>query len=594
MRYAWLILLLAAGIGQAQADDVLTLEERDLDNRSRMIDREPGIVDVNSTILLQIDKTALRTELAKRFAQTPADEIKTVRLIQQQIQEGLNALPEMGRAIVGWSDPATRTAEKRDALRTAVGRVANAATPILIYATQRSPELEAEIEKRLANLPSMTESYAAVFEAAAVYVSRLASDVDRRLAEQGIYLQMGAWLDYAGATTSIHLPGFDTLPEAEFNEIKRWQLTALLSPENKELFDAAQRAANDINSGHKSVASLFRESLPQALVNVVQADQQCLKQLDDPLRTLQGAGDAAIVKLRSDIDNARRTVDEFVDFAHILQARYSNVRLASIGDLSTLYSSLRVDVDDFTARAVNLAGQLGNLREQISAAASSLSGQVRSTSDQLNAKAKECGDGITAHLNDLRGFVNVLVNGRDIGTGSLEYSDKVLKHDIGSLPERAELDLRRSGARDAGAGLIVRLGAAKAEGSARVLEERRLRLYKILTYVDVAVSLIFADPRESTGLSSRFQAAPSYSVLLKRGRRSSTFWNELFQPGIGVNIAALDFNSDESFEAGLGLVFSAFRDYLQAGYGYNFQADTAYWFVGLRFPLPGSGSAPKP
>jgi hypothetical protein len=587
-----ILLLLAATA--AHGEGVLTLEERDLDNRSRVIDRGVGIVDINSTILLQVDKAALRAELARHFPQTPADEIRTVRLIQQQVREGLEALPEMGKALRDWSDPAGRTREKSVVLEAAVGRVANAATPILIYATRQSPELEAEIEKRLANLPSMTESYAAVFEAAAVYVSRLAAEVDKRLTEQGIYLQMGAWLDYAGATTPIHLPGFDTLPEAEFSEIERWQLAALLSPENRELFDAAQRTARDINSRQKSVAELFKDSLPEAVVNVAKADQQCLRQLDDPLRALQGAGDAALEQLRSEIDGMRRAGEEFIDFARTLQARYGNVRLASIGDVPTLYSSVRADVDDLRTRANDLKGRLERLQGRLVTISSTLAAQSRSAVDQFSAKARECADGIVAHLGDLKGFVNVLLNGREIGTGSLEYSDKVLKHDIGNLPERAELDLRRSGARDAGAGAIVRMSAGRADGAIVSLEERRLRLYRILTYVDVAVSLIFADPRDATGSSSRFQAAPSYSVLLKRGRRSSTFWNELFQPGIGVNIAALDFNSDESFEAGLGVVFSAFRDYLQAGYGYNFQADTAYWFVGLRFPLPGSASGPRP
>jgi hypothetical protein len=589
-----LVPLLAAGIAQADADSVLSVEERDLDNRSRAVAKGVGVVDINSTIVLQLDKAALRVELAKRFPETPAEEIKTVRLIQQQIREGLDALPDMGKALVAWSDPAARTAEKTAALRAAVGRVADAASPILKHATQQSPELEAEIEKRLANLPSMTESYAAVFEAAAVYVERLARDVDKRLTEQGIYLQMGAWLDYAGASTPIHLPGFDTLPEAEFNEIERWQLTALLSPENKALFDAAQQAARDINSREKSISTLFKESLPEALVNLVKADHQCLKQLDDPLRTLQGAGETALVQLRTEIDEARRAVDDFVDFARTLQARYSDLRLASIGDLPTLYSSVRTDVDDLRARATDLTGRLRRLQDSISKIASSLAAQSRDASNQFNAKAKECADGITAHLGDLQGFVNVLVNGREIGAGSLKYSEKVLKHDIGNLPERAELDLRRAGARGAGAGVVVRISAGKPDNPIQSLDERRLRLYKILTYVDVAVSLIFADPRESTAINAKFQAAPAYSVLLKRGRRNSVFWNELFQPGIGLNIAALDFNSDESMEFGAGLVVSAFRDYVQLGYGYNFNADSAYWFLGLRFPLPGQSPPVSP
>ena len=39
--------------------------------------------------------------------------------------------------------------------------------------------------------------------------------------------------------------------------------------------------------------------------------------------------------------------------------------------------------------------------------------------------------------------------------------------------------------------------------------------------------------------------------------------------GVGLNLAALDFDKDDTPELGVGLVISAFRDILQAGVGYD-------------------------
>ncbi|MFN0316633.1 MAG: hypothetical protein ACKVQA_16540 [Burkholderiales bacterium] len=592
MRRVALLLLLLAGIPLANSAGVLTVEERDLDSQPHAISAETGMVDINSTISIRIDKAALRAELEKHFPVTPAAEIKTVLLIQKQVKEGLDALPAMRQALSVWADPAKRTQESMKAMQAAVGKVAQAAIPILEHATQSNPELMAQIDQRLqAEGLSMADTYEVVFDAAAAYINDLARKAQERLTDQGIYVQMGAWLDASGANTPIHLPGFDTLPEGEFNEIKRWQLTALLSQENKELFDAAQQAAHDINAKQKSVASLFKEALPEALVSALKADQQCLKQLDDPLRNLRGHADTAVAHLQGEFDAIRREVDEFIQLGQILQARYGNVQLASQGSLPGLFSSLYADINNIRSKAQTLTSHLEALPSRIGQVAGNLGASARASADELSAKASACRKGISDHLKDLGTFANLLVNGREIGAGSLEYSDKILKHDIGRLAENTEVDLRRAGKRESGDGLILRMSEGQPDKPIVSIGERRLRMYRVLTYIDVAVSLIFADPHKDTGLNSRFHAAPSYSVLLKRGKRDSVFWNELLQPGIGINIAALDFNRDESLEVGVGLVISAFRDYLQLGYGYNLNQDSGYWFLGLRFPLPAIGSA---
>ena len=60
--------------------------------------------------------------------------------------------------------------------------------------------------------------------------------------------------------------------------------------------------------------------------------------------------------------------------------------------------------------------------------------------------------------------------------------------------------------------------------------------------------------------------------------------------GVGLNLAALDFNHDDSQELGIGVVLSGLLENLmQVGYGYNVKAGVPYAFFGLRLPLPDFG-----
>ena len=111
-------------------------------------------------------------------------------------------------------------------------------------------------------------------------------------------------------------------------------------------------------------------------------------------------------------------------------------------------------------------------------------------------------------------------------------------------------------------------------------------MFRIQAHLETVVGLVFADPLGSSQVTNRFQAGPSYSVLLKHGSRRSILRNRLLLVGLGINVAALDFNHDDTPELEPGGVISFLGDYLQAGIGYNIPRDRGYWFFGLRLPLP--------
>jgi hypothetical protein len=171
---------------------------------------------------------------------------------------------------------------------------------------------------------------------------------------------------------------------------------------------------------------------------------------------------------------------------------------------------------------------------------------------------------------------------------ALEFAEKVKRYELQTLPAVTHLSLPSIGDRGAGDSVELKFRIGRGERSI-VDERRRLNLQWLLSHVQSTAGLILAMPLPVTpvaGNNALFQAAPSYSVLYKFGTRGARFWSDVFQFGMGLNVAAPDFNHDSIPELGAGLSLSMFRDILQVGIGYNFFANQAYPFVGLGLPLP--------
>ena len=136
-------------------------------------------------------------------------------------------------------------------------------------------------------------------------------------------------------------------------------------------------------------------------------------------------------------------------------------------------------------------------------------------------------------------------------------------------------------------------GKVSEPDKTKIIDQVEVGMHRILSHVVTAVGVNFANPEGNAALQNRFQAGPAYNVLFKVGSRESRFWNEFLSPGIGVNLTALDFDKDDAQELGVGLGVSLFRDWFQAGYGYDFGDDRGYWYFGLSLPLATFGFADK-
>jgi len=597
MRILIAYVLLAGAAIPAHSESILGLEERDLDNALHNVAIQPGIVDINSTITVKIDKAMLHENISSIYDQFPSEQLKAIESIQASIKDGLDALPAVQQALEDYISGGEPTQAEIDQYFESMKNAAAPAVKILTFAGQE-PRLDALIDKGLQALPKRRarfEDHRVTFEAAAAYVTQIQREIDLLLTTQGVYVQLGGWLLHGGGVQPIHLPGFDMHKQGEFEEIERWRLTALLSEENKARFENAATTARKINQEEKSISDALSPMIPEALGVVFQSIETCAGQLKVPLTALDSAADTAAQNAQQLVDAARLSVQSYIEFIVELRDKYSDSDGLGADQLPNLFQQLAIDLKSLRERTKLLRTSVKELHADLNALKSTMSAQSRTSMNEMDTVLGDCKKITDKQVASLQGMIGILKNGREIATASLEYSDKVLKHDLDALPESVRFDLRTTGTRTAGDSIVLRISSGRPKEAVRHIEERYLRIYKVLTHVDVAVSLIFADPKDDFDLDTRFQAAPSYSVLLKSGTRDSIFKNELLQPGYGLNIAALDFDSDESLEIGVGFTVSVFRDYLQIGYGFNLSEDSEYWFLGLKFPLnPGTGAVATP
>jgi uncharacterized coiled-coil DUF342 family protein len=585
----------------ANAIEVLALEERDIDNDSHTISEQPGIIDINSLVTIKIDKVKLRNEMMRMYNQFPADDIRTIRVLQNSIDQGLDNLDGLVKALDEWSKKETHTREDVEKFSKTIAEVADNAVPVLRFAVTNK-ELDERINNALEELldqqdPEFTSSadqYRTALTVADEYVNKLNQELDAKLREQGVYVQMGAWLMSNNANTPIHLSGFDTYPMGEFHEVDRWNLVALTSEENRQLFKEAQKTAKEINEKQKQITDVYAEFIPDTFKEAIIAIDTCANDLEIKVKNLSDSVDPGLRDAKVVIGQVKNQVDAYTRSVKTIKQKYNGLDVSGVESIKVAAKSLKDDFQTLRGDTANLVQSIGDLVDQLIAIKSRFGAELRQQVEQLKENFKECQSVVKEQIEIIHTTVAVLANmvhGREVVTGSLNYTEKVLKHDIDSLPQDTSFDLRNTGRREHGDSVVIRISSGVPEQAVRHHQERHIRMYKVLTYVDVAVSLIFAEPKDETLLDSRFQAAPSYSVLLKKGSRSSTFRNELLQPAIGLNFAALDFNRDETLEFGVGVTLSVFRDYIQAGYGYNINEDEEYWFFGLKFPIPESSGA---
>ena len=559
------------------ADDpaVLSIEEIDPNGVSHSVTTGSHVSDINSVLVLHLDKDALRSRLAGLGVVSVPDEmVQRFKALERALADQDKALDQLQVAIDAWRKW-TSTASPDDFVRfrDALGRSASPARDILTI-FPLIPEVEALTDAELAD-PVIVDR--AVYAGAAREVRRLGVEIDGLAQAAGVAIQFGGQLDTGDGPHPLHLGPFDDYPEAEPYDVPRWNLSL---PDDLDRYVALADKVNKKQGA--ALGTIGREWLSELVAS--SATRTCLESLGksfDKKRAQAGLQAAAI---KSELDGVVADANDLASYWDGLKVRYGPGATTTTNATEFLEGTWR-DVQAIVDKFRDTKDRLTAHAKAIDAAAQGVSGEVQSDLKALAAEAKHC---VTITEAEIAAFGNVLLfkTATPFTDAASDVADKLKSFDIASLPTDYRFALRNTGRREIGDDIVFVVRVISPQGKENLREEHRMFLFMPLWHLDMKAGLVFADPSGPNELRKKFQAAPAYHILFKKHRREHIGWNRVFDPGFGATVAALDFNHDDALELGLGVVVSALRDLFQLGYGYNVTEAQSFWYFGIRLPLP--------
>lgn len=581
------ILVLGASFSWAESGGViLLLEERDQDGGIHQLENVPAIADINSSVRVGIRQDVLRRQVTSLGPTKAMAELfeKSTSLRKSAIA-GQQSLSGMQSALAEWS----RSTKDKVAVLRLQAALNSAAAPALdiFMLAPRGSSLRAVFNKALPQtrgLP-MFDQYRVVFEVAAKEADRLTTELMELAKIEGSYVQLGAWIRTSKGDRPIHLSGFDEYPLGERFDVPRFNFA--LSEEQKKQMEINAKQAKEIEQ--KGLGEWLSENMRTFLESGTETipslvDNQVLPCISDLRKALEGVRVAVGVdwaKIKPTMDTTNEKLNGYEIYLRTIQEKYKSGGSAYTMPSAALLESINSDAIELCKRTNEIDAEMTGAFDDINKALGA-SETARAAKEVQRSvlicleKLKEVSGG----FDSLRTVSSMLMSGRRTDASLMEFGKEVLKLDINSLPGTTEFSLLDTGVREPGDSVVVKLAAGSTAVPRRELEVREFLLFKTLPRVDTAVGLIFSRNGD------KFQPAPSFSWLLKCGSRSSVMYNRLWDIGIGINVAALDFNKDDTSEIGAGITLSLIRDYVQFGYGFNINQSKGYPFFGLAFPLP--------
>jgi len=553
---------------------LLTFVERDIDGDSHDVTPGAATVDINSTIGITIDRAVLAARLGGASGSETAALVADYVTLQ-------NGITELTRAL---SQPA---ADKTGSLRARAGLILlNYATsaPKDAAPTARPNRFRAALDRALDSAAgqSTAAQFLALQQAGHEEIDRLQQELNAALAKEGVRLMLGAWLGASAGTQPVHLPGFDSYADQTRYEVERFRL--VFTDEQRQQYQNAATAAKMINAGGGAavaqavVLDLAARSFPETLKALQALRQDC--------DNLVAAAEKAAPPLAAEVKVVA------VDLGQ--QAKWLEATITSLADTAKtnpagLPAAATAAIREATTRLAAVEKEVDGLRKDLTSAVAALQTPAREVLDAAAALKRA----VDAEASTVWGEITAGSVVANLNAATLEFGDKVKRFELADLPATSQLDLELTGPRADGDEVVIKLGVQKGTASPNQdVEIEQLRLRRMLVHVETSAGLVFANrPRQpsDTGGKTPFQAAPAYSAFLKKGWRGCAFWNNVLNPGLGISVAALDFNLDGVPEVGIGAALSIVRDWLQGGIGYNVAARRWYGFVGVGLPLPTFG-----
>ncbi len=565
---------------------VITIKEQKSNNEKVEV-KSPYIVDINATLQIELDKQILLDSLIEMLGQQeyPAELLDVINNTVRQQQKIM-------RDIMMTGNRKTRLAS--------LASFRSAMLALLTPLVQNQKTLENTPIYQAANTALGTNDYSKLFEALNNEYKKVNQEYLQKVNQSTAYMTLGAWINTSSGQTQIHLNGFDSLKNGEFYEVKRIMTSV---PQSEiDAYNQAQNLADSLQTNADTLVHIMKTrfltgvgDLESKIDTIIQGGVSDFEaRLDSVANSIRSKFSTPVNTFKQNLNDfkteAIKVVDEVKDF--------------TIGETLILYNQTReliTQADTLEAEAKRLYAMV---KTEIQAApgiatslASQLTADIFSVGNQLEALGK-------TYLVELENTLNMFDQNKltEFSESAAQFSASSYKLPYNSIPSETELDLRYTGERKAGDEIYFKAQIGRDSAGVQTDKQniywQKLTMFQVGIHNSIRATLIFANVVNGgfANSDSDYQLNPSYSVVFKLGTRKGMFYNKYLTPGLGLNIATLDFDNDNKPEIGLGITTSFFQDYVQAGYGRNMTTDDNYWFFGLRLPLFGwaTGSVTLP
>jgi hypothetical protein len=585
--------------GQVSAQQILTIGEKDRDGNYRDKDN-PGqiraeyidnrIADINSILEIKIDMASVYNKAGEFYNEPLPQELSgKISKILLALEQRNSSLERIDEIVKSYDYSYFRSDSLAyDNYIASLAVEAQALNAIL--------NIDKRIKDEYFRLTGAEDLYSGVYQAASNVLPELENEFEKFAQESGIYIQFGGWLVTKHQNVPIHLEGFDDItPQAPF-EVDRWQFIPT-AEQLKELNDLQQLAKENRDLG----LSILRTIAQNQVIAIKAFGELKFKALNYKLGT-------ELMKLEETA--ASITTPEFHLLINSIAGLQNGLEIFSeeITARMKYYEGLTdlkdIEIKEFLVHAeadidfiLNENGPwLKKIIKEIETNFTNLKPAHQELADSIRTRFELLRNEFTSNFRafeaSARKKASEIIYGVELDEAAFKFGEDVYKLTLSDIPEAAELDLVNTGVRSDGDRLVLKLVMTdKGSPYQKTLETREIYLFRVLPHVITTVGVVFADPLARTEIQAQFQMAPSFNLLFKglgdqKCRRRSVAYNRMFDWGLGLHLAAPDFDKDDVPEIAAGVVVSTLHDYLQGGFAFNIFTGDPYWFFGLRFPIP--------
>ncbi len=560
----------------------LTLTESDESGKKRTLTEQRQTIDINSKINIDIDRDKITNAFGQQLSKDGNGVIDT---LLKTLNLYKTYLEKLSKEIQNYQDLYNEGLASVDVARLDLALKARAAAGLDIAELfSNNARFNQRWEEELTRFSGGTtnDQYRIILRLLSEEIELLQADLQTKLKEAGVYFQLAAWFTGNGNTTPVHIDGFDDLPPGEYYHFERNKL--YLTQQQLDEFKGLQSFFEGMD--RSQFFDKIIDAIPGMLNNVINEDSIQI-QLDRLISSITNLTTTAQAEKTKVLGQAKQIADGFklltLDIKNDIAKYSSGSRSSNTGSKTDLLQNFMADVNQVKNQIQTLEDEINSLVsgvdfQTLGAGVNSIKTDFNSLQSLLKRQATDLVERATEGIQ-------IAIYGRKINTAALEISNQVLKLQLDNIPVNSILDVNYVGKREPGDLLVLKAMLWKGqEKNPIAVETRELVVMNALPHLEMGILYAFAKPVTS---NSNFKGGPLVSLLYKFKSHSLPYRNFL-DFGIGIHAASFDFNNDDTPEFAGGIVLSLLKDYAQFGWGFNFNSDRGYYFVGIRIPIPTS------